>query len=106
MTSRLALKWDSCKIVCERFFFARISMDGKKKEEVKVDCPCGGFISFYHCIFKCKAMSNHFRPVVEQLKSLSLPLTMESLVDVGEKDAAFLAGVAKSVMACQMGRCL
>ena len=51
-------------------------------------------------------MSNHFRPVVEQLKSISLPFTVESLVGVGEKDVAFLAGVAKSVLACQMGRCL
>ena len=43
-------------------------------------------------------------PVVARLSSVSLPLTMASLVRVGEEDTAFLAGVAKLVMSCQEGR--
>ena len=46
----------------------------------------------------------HFMPVVARLSSVSLPLTMASLVRVGEEDSAFLAGVAKLVMSCQEGR--
>ena len=85
---------------------ARLCHDRWRTIYTKIDCACDGFISFYYCFFNCKVMSNHFRPVVEQLKSISLPFTVESLVGVGEKDVAFLAGFAKSVLACQMGRCL
>ena len=46
----------------------------------------------------------HFKPVVARLSSIPLPLTMASLVRVGEEDAAFLAGVAQLVMSCREGR--
>ena len=62
---------------------SRLCCDRWRTIYVKVDCACGGFISFYHIIFKCTVNQNHFRPVVERLSRDSLPLTMASLVGVG-----------------------
>ena len=44
--------------------------------------------------------------MTDRLTRDSLPLTMESLASVGEKDTGFLAGVAMLVMSCRAARAL
>ena len=83
---------------------SRLICDRWRTIYVSVSCVCGGHVSFYHCIFSCQVQKDHFKPVVARLSSSSLPLTMASLVRVGEEDVAFLAGVAQLVMSCQEGR--
>ena len=83
---------------------SRLICDRWRTMYVSVTCVCGGHVSFHHCIFNCPVQKLHFRPVAARLSSSSLPLTMASLVRVGEEDATFLAGVAQLVMSCQEGR--
>ena len=71
-----------------------------------VPCPCGGWVSFHHCLFGCRVLAGHFLRVTQHLRDLSLPLDMTSLVAAGERDVPFLAATAGLIMTSQVGHLL
>ena len=82
---------------------SRLCCDTWRTIYIPTSCVCGGNISFFHCFFRCPVLTPHFYLIQQRLAASSLPLTMESLVGVGEEDPDFLEKVAHLVITSRVG---